>query len=567
MTINRKKNGRGICYLVGAGPGDAGLITQRGLAYLTQADVVFYDYLASDSLLTHVPHSAEIVYVGKSAGNHTLTQEEIIRQLIERVRDGKTVVRLKGGDPFVFGRGGEEALALRAEGLEYEVVPGVTSGIAAAAYAGIPVTQRGMATSVTFVTGHEDPLKEEEQTDWEALARVQGTICIYMGMRNLAEIAGRLIAGGRSENEPVAVVYRGTGTRQRTVTGILADIAEVVEQSGLSHPAIIIVGKVVSLREKISWFEHKPLFGRKVLVTRAREQASRLTEQLEELGAEVIEIPATGIIPVRYHVSAESEEAIRNGLVKIAYMRESNPLLLSMIQDEPLDINFPDFSTFISGCDELSKGVAYLVANKHDWVVFTSVNGVEHTFNRIDAFGLDARVFVGKEVAAIGPATAEALLKRGIKADLLPEEYTGEALAEELSAKFIEGSSVIMFRASNARAMLREELVQIGFEVDDIIAYKAVKAPLGFENERILRNGDYDIAAFASSGTVRNFLEMSGDDFVDVLNRSTPPLFVSIGPVTTQTMLENGMPVAREAVHATIDDLVDAVVSAAKIVY
>ena len=566
MGLENSKNVTdGICYLIGAGPGDIGLITHRGLECLKKAEVIFNDFLASDNLLVYAPLDARIIYVGKSAGSHTMTQQEITEQIITQVQTGKVVVRLKGGDPFVFGRGGEEAIALKKAGLAYEIIPGVTAGVAAAAYAGIPVTHRGVATTVSFVTGHEDPEKTEEQTNWQALARTEGTICIYMGMTRLAGIAEKLIAGGRDENEPVAVVQRGTETRQRTVTGTLADIADIVTENGLSHPAMIIVGKVVELRERISWFEHKPLFGKKVLVTRAREQASRLSEQLKNLGAEVVEIPAIGIMPIRYNVKPVSEDAIKNGLVKIAYMRESNPLLLSMIQEEPLDISFPDFSSLINDCDELSKGVAYLVANKHDWVVFTSVNGVEHTFNRIDEFGLDARVFVGKEVAAIGPATAEALLARGIKADLVPDEYTGEALLEEFSIKFVAGSSVLMFRASNARAMLREELINIGFEVDDILAYKAVKAPLGFESEKILRNGDYDIAAFASSGTVRNFLEMSGNDFKEVLERNTPPVFVSIGPVTTQTMLENGLPVTREAARSTISDLVDAVVAAAKI--
>ena len=558
MNTNNKE--KGICYLIGAGPGDTGLLTQRAAECLKSATIVYYDYLASEELLSIAPSTAKVVYVGKSAGNHVIPQEEITQRIVDSVADGEIVARLKGGDPFVFGRGGEEAIALSEKGLDFEIIPGISSGIAAAAYAGIPVTHRAISTMVTFVTGHETPEKSETQTNWDALAKAGGTICIYMGVKNLQSICEKLITGGRDMDEPVAVIHRGTSSQQKTIIGTLGNIAEKIEEAGLLPPAMVVVGNVVNLRDQISWFEKRPLFGKKILVTRAREQASKLSKLLQDRGAEVIEIPAIKVIPVEYRASELTKGAITNGLVKIAYMRETNPTLLSMIQDAPMDIDFPNFTELVSECDDLTRGVALLVANKHEWAVFTSVNGVEHTFDRIDKLGLDARIFVGKEIAAIGSATEEALKVRGIKADLVPDEFTGESLLEALKDRDAKNKKVIMFRASNARIMLQEELLKIGCEVDDIVAYRVGKAPLSSENKEILESGAYDIATFGSSGTVRNFLEMSGGDIINIMNRSTPPMFISIGPVTSKTMTELGIPITAEASQATIPELVEATI-------
>ena len=556
--INIKNKDNGICYLIGAGPGDPGLLTQKAAECLSKATIVYYDYLASKDLLNLASSSTKLVYVGKSAGNHTMPQEEITRRVVKSVAKGEIVARLKGGDPFVFGRGGEEAIALKEAGFAFEIIPGVTSGIAAAAYAGVPVTHRAISTMVTFVTGHETPDKSETQTNWNALGKAGGTICIYMGVKNLPAICKKLINSGRSKYEPVAVIHRGTSNKQKTVIGNLSNIAEEIKKAALTPPAMIIIGEVVNLKDKISWFEDKPLFGKRILVTRAREQASKLTKKLELYGADVIEIPAISINSVEYQASEITERAIKTGLVKIAYMRETNPTLLSMIQDKPMNLDFPNFSDIIRECDELTRGIALLVSNKHEWVIFTSINGVEHTFNRIKSLGLDSRIFVGKEIAAIGPATAQALESHGIKADLIPKEFTGESLLKSLLEREVQGQKIIMFRASNAREMLNEELVKLGCEVDDITAYLVEKAALTQENKEILESGAYDIATFGSSGTVRNFAEMTGSNLQVVLKSNKKPKFISIGPVTSKTMNELSIPISAEAKQATIDDLVDA---------
>ncbi len=558
--MTNQKSNNGICYLVGAGPGDPGLLTLKAVECLKKSTVVYYDYLASQEVLNFAPTSAKLIYVGKSAGQHAMPQAAINSRLIKSVAAGEIVTRLKGGDPFVFGRGGEEALALQEAGLRFEIIPGISSGIAAAAYAGIPVTHRALATMVTFVTGHETPEKDEPQTDWEALARTSGTICVYMGMKNLDSICKRLIQGGREPNEQVAVVYRGTSSAQKTLTGTLEDISDKVEAAGMTPPAMIIIGKVVNLRQNIAWFEHSPLFGKRILVTRAREQASQLSDRLRAYGATIIEIPALKIIPMEYHASTQTEQAITNGIVKIAYMRQTNPTLLSMIQDKPMALDFPDLNDLLKDCDELTRGIAMLVANKHEWAIFTSVNSVEHTFERIKLLGLDTRIFVGKEVAAIGSATAEALLKYGIRADLVPEIFTGEALLQALISRDISKLKIIMFRASNARAMLREELHKLGCEVDDITAYRVGKAPLSPEHQQILEHGEYDIATFASSATVRNFLEMSGSGIAEILAKNTQPKFISIGPITSETLCECSIPVSAEAKEATIEALVETII-------
>ncbi len=548
---------KGICYLVGAGPGDPGLITVKGRECLEFADIVYYDYLSSDELLEYAPDDAARVYVGKSAGNHTVAQEEICRMLVDSVTEGKTVVRLKGGDPYVFGRGGEEALALHDAGLAYEIIPGVTSGVAAAAYAGIPVTHRNISTAVTFVTGHEAPGKSETQTNWQALAESGATLCIFMGVGKLAEIAQKLIECGRPENEPVAVIARGTQVSQHTVAGTLSDIAQKVSASGLNPPAMTVVGKVVALRDQLNWFEAQPLFGKKIVVTRSREQAGVLSHLLESHGAQVVEAPAISIIPVDLHCSEKLRESLISGKIKIIYTRENNPMLLSILQESPLDVGEDSFGDLIDGADSLTIAIAKLVANYHDYVVFTSVNGVEQTFERIAEFGLDSRVFVGKDIAAIGPATADALAGYGLNADIIPEVFTGEKLAEAFSEFPIKDKKIALLRASNARAFLRESLTEKGAVVDDIVAYYVGKCSLEKATREELLSGSINAVTFASSGTVRNFIEMLGEDLKILMSSETRPVFVSIGPVTSATMRELKLPVDVEAHSATISSMVE----------
>ncbi|MDP8972962.1 MAG: uroporphyrinogen-III C-methyltransferase, partial [Actinomycetota bacterium] len=383
-----------MIYLVGSGPGDPGLFTVKGVECLRRADAVVYDRLAPEALLAHAHPEAELIYVGKKPGEPSMPQEEINALLVELARAGKTVVRLKGGDPYVFGRGGEEALELTRAGLPFEVVPGVTSGIAAPAYAGIPVTHRGFSTSVAFVTGHEDPTKGESDVDWEKLANGAETLVLYMGVGRLAEISSELISAGRNPETPVACVRWGTRSEQRTVTGTLENIAERVAQAKLKPPAITVVGDVVALRDEgLDWYERRPLFGRRVVVTRARAQAGELSRQLKTLGAEVFEFPT-------------------------------------------IEIRAPeDFGPLDGAIWELDS---------FDWIVFTSVNGVEAFMERLRYHGLDLRTVPRwAKVAAIGPATAHRVEEAGLRVNVTPEEYRAEALIEALEGDSLEDKRVL----------------------------------------------------------------------------------------------------------------------------
>jgi uroporphyrinogen III methyltransferase / synthase len=432
-------------YLVGAGPGDPGLLTRKGEALLRAADVVVYDRLASPALLELARGDAELVDVGKAPGRVAMTQDEINALLVARGTEGKEVVRLKGGDPFVFGRGGEEAEACIAAGVPFAVVPGITSAIAAAAYAGIPVTHRGVSTHFTVVTGHEDPAKGTSDTDWDALARIGGTLVILMGAGRLNEIAKALIAGGRDEHTPVAAVRWGTHPSQRTVRATLGTIA----QAGVESPSAIVVGDVAAL--ELAWFESAPLFGRSVVVTRAREQASGLRAQLEALGAEVIELPAITI--------------------------------------EPLDFTLPDLGAY-------------------RWLVFTSANGVDAFFDRgLAASGRDARALGSVQIAAIGPGTATALAARGLRADLVPERFVAESLLDA----FPPGAGrVLLARAEVARDVLPEGLAQKGYEVDVLAVYRTVRAAPDPDAIARVRAGEVDAITFTSSSTVTNFCDAIG---------------------------------------------------------
>ena len=488
----------GTVYLVGAGPGDPGLMTRRALELIGEADVILYDRLIPADALEGARPGADLRYVGKRPGDPAMPQEDINALLVELGRAGQTVVRLKGGDPFVFGRGGEEAEELAAAGVPFEIVPGVTAGVAAPAYAGIPVTHRDTASAVAFVTGHEDPEKHDSSIDWDALARFPGTLVFYMGVGNLPGIAERLVAAGRPADEPAAVVERGTLPGQRTVTAPLSEIAATVAAEEIRAPAIVVVGRSAGLRDTLAWLERRPLHGQVVAVTRARAQASGLASRLRSLGAEVVETPAIRIEP--RPVEGELLEA------------------LSRIREYAL-------------------------------VCFTSPNGVRLLFDALEAAGQDARAFAGATVAAIGPGTAAELARRGIAADVVPPRSIAEALVESLVAVPVEGRSVLVARAAEARDLLPDALVARGANVDDVAVYETVAEPLPEEALAALERATY--VTFTSSSTVRFFLDSGG-------RVPGGARVVSIGPVTSATAAELSVPVDVEAERHDIDGLVDA---------
>ncbi len=475
-------------YLVGAGPGDPGLLTQRGAALMRIADVVVYDRLAHPSLLALAARTAELVDVGKSPGNVAMDQDGINATLVDRGLKGLEVVRLKGGDPFVFGRGGEEAEVLIAAGVPFEVVPGVTSAIAAAAYAGIPVTHRNVSTLVTIVTGHEDPAKGRTDVNWEALGAVGGTVVILMGAAHIRDIAERLMAGGRGGDTPVAAVRYGTRPEQQTLRTTLADAGD----AGIRSPSAIVVGEVAAL--DFSWFEQRPLLGARIVVTRAREQASSLRERLEILGALVLELPS--------------------------------------IRIEPLEVTLPELGGL-------------------EWIIFTSPNGVDGFFESgMDVAGLDARVFWGVKVAAIGPGTAASLAARGLRCDLLPERFVAESLLEAMPDPTGEGARVLIARAEDARDVLPEGLTARGFSVEILDVYRTVRAdpdPVLLEQ---VRSGDVDLVTFTSGSTVKNLTEVLGGV------PSPQAAVISIGPITSEVATGLGWVVTHEAAEHTIDGVI-----------
>jgi uroporphyrinogen III methyltransferase/synthase len=500
-----------LVYLIGAGPGDPGLITVKAVACLAAADVVVYDYLANPRFLSHARPDAEVIYVGKKGFTEHVTQDQINAVIVEKALEGggKVVARLKGGDPFIFGRGGEEALALVEAGVRFEVVPGVSSGYAAPAYAGIPVTHRGITTEMAFVTGHEDPTKETSDIDWAHLAKGVGTICFFMGVKNLETIATNLVANGRPADTPVAIVRWGTTPRQQVLTGTLADIAEKAAAAKFKAPAITVVGEVVALREKLRWFEDKPLFGRTVVVTRSREQASALTERLEELGAEVLEFPTIQVV-------------------------------------EPDDWR---------PVDEVVRRVG-----EYDWVVFTSVNGVDAFFDRLEQADLDARALARAQVAAIGPATAARCIDRGVRPDYVPEEYRAEGVLEGFLERGVgTGTKVLIPRALEAREILPDTLRERGATVDVVAVYRTVLGSGGGSVLDRLAEGEVDVVTFTSSSTVRNFVELAKGGGLDLAAAMEDVLVSSIGPITSDTCRELGLTVGVEADEFTIPGLVQAV--------
>jgi uroporphyrinogen III methyltransferase/synthase len=511
--MNTAGNTAGTVYLIGAGPGDPGLLTLRGAECLARADVVVYDSLANPDLLRYARPDAERVYAGKQGGGPQTDQETINALIVERARAGKAVARLKGGDPFIFGRGGEEAEALAAAGIPFEIVPGVTSAIAAPAYAGIPLTHREYASSVAFVTGHEDPGKETSGIDWERLATGVATLVFLMGVRTLPDIVDRLVAHGRPADTPVAVIRWGTKPEQETVVGTLADIAERVRARGIKPPALTVVGEVVRLRERLNWFEEKPLFGRRVVITRAREQASEFACALRELGAEPIEFPTIEIRP-------------------------------------------PD------SWAELDAVLDRLPA--YDWMVFTSVNGVRFFVERLRARGRDVRAIGPARICAIGPATAAAIEGLGLRVDVVPGEYRAEAVVEALDgavgAEGLRGRRVLLPRAAEARDVLPKELARRGATVDVVPAYRTVMpAERADEVRALLAEGRVDAIAFTSSSTVRNFVEMVGRDAAPgLLARAT---VAAIGPITAETATRFGLRVDLVPEAYTIPALTEALLA------
>lgn len=515
----------GIVHLVGAGPGDPGLLTARALELIGTADTILYDRLIPVTALDGARPDAELVYVGKEGRGPQMPQEEIDRLLVEHAAAGKCVVRLKGGDPFVFGRGGEEALLLRAAGVPFEIVPGVTSGVAAPAYAGIPVTHRDRASAVALITGHEDPDKPESAIDWPALAGFPGTLVFYMGVKQLPRIAEQLIAGGRPADQPAAVIERGTLPGQRTVVATLATIAERAAAEGIRPPSITLVGDVAALRDEgVRWFEDRPLAGRSVAVTRAREQASGLAARLRALGAEVVETPVIRIVPLdppTFHAHAEARPA----------SGPSTPDAHASGSSEPAP-SLPDPS-------------------RYDLLCLTSPNGVRLFFDRLADAGLDARALHGVRVAAIGPATMRALCKHGVLADVLPERAVAESLVEALGD--VPVRCALVARARVARDLLPDALRERGAEVDVLELYETVAEPLSAEQLDAVRSADY--VTFTSASTVTNLLSAAGGSL------DTPARLASIGPVTSDALRTHGLDPHLEASDHDIDGLLAALVA------
>ena len=495
----------GKVYLVGAGPGDPGLFTLKGRRCLEEAEVIVYDALANPRLLRYARPEAELIYAGKRGGAHSLPQEEIERLLVAKATEGRIVVRLKGGDPFLFGRGGEEAEALAAAKISFEVVPGVSAAAAVPAYAGIPLTHRDLTSTVAFITGHEDPTKAQSDIAWDKVATGIGTLVFFMGVSRLPEIVAQLTRHGRAPATPAAVIRWGTRAEQQVITGTLGDLTEKAQ--GVKPPALVVVGDVVARRSRLAWTESMPLFGKRVLITRTREQASALAERLEAAGAEVVEFPTIAILP------PESWG--------------------------PLD-------------DAIGRLSAYQI------VIFTSANGVHAFQARLIAAQKDARSLAGIKVCAIGPATAAALAAIGVRADVVPAEFRAEGLVEAVDST-IADAEILVVRAERARELLPEELSRRGARVQVVPAYRTVAAATDPEAIRaMLRDGDIHVVTFTSSSTVTRFLELIGLEAVGLLKRV---VVASIGPVTAETASRAGIVSQIVPASYTIPALADALIT------
>ncbi len=496
----------GTVYLIGAGPGDPGLITARGISLIGRAEVVVYDRLVNPVLLNYAPPGARFIYAGKSPECHTMKQEEINETLVTEALAGNTVARLKGGDPYLFARGGEEALCLAQRNIPFEIIPGVTSALAVPAYAGIPVTHRDYTSGLTIITGHEDPARSDARTDWAKVSAGTGTLVILMGIANLSFIVSRLTAHGRSPDTPVAVIRHGSTPEQQTVIGTLKTIAGQVKNNGIKPPAIIIVGEVVTLRPMLRWYEEKPLFGRRIIVTRPRQQVQAFCEAISELGGEPLPVP--------------------------------------VIRIEPPD----DFAPLDRALHNLQS---------YQMIIFTSVNGVGHFLGRMRQLGKDIREMHGVRLGAIGPRTKAALENTGMIVELLPSSYRAEAILALVEDKIRPGDRVLLPRADLARPLLATGLAEYGAEVDDLVAYHT--RPETGEAEKlkeILSRGKGDMVTFTSSSTVDNFISILGDGYKELLDGVQ---LASIGPVTSATIAAKGLPVHIEASEFTVDGLLKAI--------
>ena len=505
--------GKGMVYLVGAGPGDAGLMTLRGAELLGRADVVVYDALVNPDLLRLAPKSAEIIYGGKRAKDHAISQAELNQLLITKAQEGKTVVRLKGGDPYVFGRGGEEAEQLADAGVNFEVVPGVSSFVAVPNYAGVPLTHRDFCSRLTLITGHEDPAKEDSTIDWPQVARTPGTKVVMMGTDRIGQIAETLVANGMEPSTPVAMVRWGTTGRQQSIEGTLANIAQVADSNKIGPPTVAVIGNVVKLRSKLNWFERRPLFGQRIVVTRTREQASQLSHRLLELGAEVLEVPT-----IKIDAPTRRKEVVE----------------------------------------------ALLELNSYDWLVFTSPNGVTTFFEYFFRQFHDMRDIGGARIAAVGPATAKKLKDLHLQVDLMPEEALASSIAEAFAEyESIENLKMCLLRAEVANRDLPKALETMGAIVDDIACYRTVpemEDPTGAV-EKLLASGA-DWLTFTSGSTVEHF--HTRFNLPEFLNKFPKTRIATIGPETSKSLEVLGVKPAVEASQHTIDGLIEALLAASK---
>jgi uroporphyrinogen III methyltransferase/synthase len=503
---NIKKKGK--VYLVGAGPGDPGLLTINGKEAIKEGDCIIYDHLVNEDLLSFARDDAEKIYVGKEGGIHTLTQGEINRLIVEKAREGKIVVRLKGGDPFIFGRGGEEALEIAEAGIPFEVIPGITSAIAVPAYAGIPLTHRDYNSTVAFVTGQERPEKDRSMIDWKALATGIGTLVFLMGMKNISEIASRLIQNGRDPSTPCAIIRWGTLWRQEVIISRLGDIDSLVAKKKILPPSVIVIGDVVSLREKLKWFEMRPLMGRRILVTRAEHQSEDLIKLLRNHGAEAIAFPTIDIVP------PENWEGFDNALNSIKI---------------------------------------------YDWIIFTSVNGVNSFFQRLNYLKIDIRELKGIKIGAIGPKTAETIEKMGIHVDILPGKYMAEGIIEDIGCQPLQGVRFLLPRSDKSREILPEELRKRGALVDEVIAYRIVIPSRKRDGVLSLLYGhEIDAVTFTSPSTFSNFVEIVGHEKLkEVLDGVK---IACIGPVTAKRVMEFGIEPDIMPDRYTIEGLAQAII-------
>ncbi|MBI4849106.1 MAG: uroporphyrinogen-III C-methyltransferase [Nitrospirae bacterium] len=505
---------KGKVYIVGAGPGDISLLTVKGLKCLQKAEVVVYDFHLNAQVLNYIRRDAEFIYAGKRGGHHTMTQDEINRTLVEKSKEGKTICRLKGGDPFVFGRGGEEAETLAKEGIEFEIVPGVSSAIAAPAYAGIPLTHRLYSSSLAIVPGYEDENKKESSIDWARLATGVGTIVFLMAVKNIAHVCRQLIDNGRKPETPVAVVRWGTRPDQTTLVGDLKSIPELVRENDIRPPAVMVVGEVVKLREVLKWYENKPLFGQRILVTREHSYGF---DALEESGAEIIDFPTIKIVP-------------------------------------PLDWT------------EMDRAIDKI--ESYNWMIITSANGVNYFFKRLFERDRDIRDLKGIKICAVGSKTAEAINKFGIKVDLVPEEFNAEGLIKMINRQIpvgangrspLQGTKFLLPRAETAREILPQKIRELGGEIDVVTAYRAVKPEThGRRIRRFLKEGKITIATFTSAATFNNFMEITGGDSDGLLKDVA---IAVIGPVTAKAVEKAGLKVSIMPKEATIEAMVNEILN------